>query len=273
LFKSKQGLAYADDIVLVARNVVALKEMFITLEKEGLEIGLGINNSKTKYMKVSPSLARRTVEDLEVGEYKFESVEKFIYLGTELNVNNNLSSEIRRRIEQGNRAYYANRNLMKCRLISRSTKIKIYQTLIRPVVTYGCEAWVLSTQNMNALRIFERKVLRRIHGPIYEEGEWRIRNNAEVNTILQGKDIVRYIKSRRISWLGHVQRMEQDRMQRQMLVGRMEGTRRRGRPRTRWLQDVERDLACLGVRNWRRRASQRDEWRQIVEEAKVHVGL
>jgi hypothetical protein len=77
----------------------------------------------------------------------------------------------------------------------------------------------------------------------------------------------------RIRWLGHVERMSNDRMPKMILNAKMEGDRKRGRPKKRWINDVEQDLRKLGIRNWRSRAGDRQQWRAVVREAKVHPGL
>jgi hypothetical protein len=82
-------------------------------------------------------------------------------------------------------------------------KTKIYETLIRSTVTHSSETWVLKKENENNSR-FERKIIRKIYKPIKQEEQWRIRNNEEIDEILKQEDIVRFIKTRRIDWLGHV---------------------------------------------------------------------
>jgi len=82
------------------------------------------------------------------------------------------------------------------------------------------------------LRIFERKILRKIYGRIQEGDIWRIRNNEELNRSINGEDIVTFIKAQRIRWLGHMKRMEEGAMPRKMKEGRLfVGRRRNGRPR------------------------------------------
>jgi hypothetical protein len=83
--------------------------------------------------------------------------------------------------------------------------------------------------------MFERKIIRKIYGPVMENNIWRIRYNEEINTLLKGEHIVRFIKSQRIRWLGHVERMEDNAMPNGMLKGRLYSKRRKGRPRMRWL--------------------------------------
>jgi hypothetical protein len=87
------------------------------------------------------------------------------------------------------------------------------------------------------------------------------------------ENIVKWIKGQRISWLGHLERMEEDRMPKKIFTQILEGTRRRGRPRKRWRKEVERDLQVLGVRRWRELVIDRDKWRGIVRQAKAHSGL
>jgi hypothetical protein len=102
-------------------------------------------------------------------------VSNFIYLGAILNENNQMQFEIAERIQKGNRAYYANAKLLKSKLLKKSTKMRIYITLIRPVVTYASETWTLAEKDEMRLRIFERQILRKIFGPIQIGKDiWRI---------------------------------------------------------------------------------------------------
>ena len=122
--------------------------------------------------------------------------------------------------------------------------------------------------------IFERKILRRrIYGPKYENGEWKSRTNEELEEITKGQNIVRWIKGQRIGWLGHLERMEEERMPKRIFNQELEGTRRRGRPRKRWIEEVEEDLQVMGVRRWRSVETNRKEWMDIVQQAEVHSGL
>jgi hypothetical protein len=121
-----------------------------------------------------------------------------------------------------------------------------------------------------ALAVFERKILRKIYGPVKENELWRIRRNDELETIIKGKNIVRFVKCKRIRWLGHIERTTQ--FQKKM-YGKLQATRRRGRPKMRWLEDVSMDLRKRGVNAWRDRARNQETWSRIVEEAKTHPGL
>jgi len=141
------------------------------------------------------------------------------------------------------------------------------------VVTYGSESRTLTMEGERALAVFERKILRKIYGQGKENELWRIRQNDELDAIIKGENIVRFIKCQRIRWLGHVERMQDTEIPKKMLYGKLYATRRRGKPRMRWVDDVSMDLRKMGVNEWRDRARNREAWRHILEEAKAHPRL
>jgi len=89
----------------------------------------------------------------------------------------------------------------------------------------------------------------------------------------KGENIVKWIIVQRISWLGHLERMEEDRMPKKIFTQELEGTRRRGRPRERWKEEVERDLQVVGMRRWRELVADGKKWKDIVRQAKAHSRL
>jgi hypothetical protein len=98
---------------------------------------------------------------------------------------------------------------LSSRLLSRNVNVKIYKTVILPVVLYGCETWSLTLREQNRLWVFENRVLRRIFGPKRDEvtGEWKKLHSEELHILYSSPNIVRQIKSRRMRWAGHVARM------------------------------------------------------------------
>jgi len=124
-----------------------------------------------------------------------------------------------------------------------------------------------------ALLIFERRIFRRIYGPKYKGGEWKSRTNRELEEMSKGENKVKWIKGQRISWLGHLERMEEDRVPKKIFTQKLEGTRRRGRSRKGWREEVERDLQVLGVRRWRELVIDREKWRGVVRQSKASSGL
>jgi hypothetical protein len=207
-----------------------------------------------------------------IGENKIDGVREFKYLGTLISCDNK-NVCIRERIQAANRAFYANMKLFKSRILSRNTKLQLYTTMVRPVVTYAAETWVMTAADENALKVFERSILRKIFGPVCEMGQWRIRKNRELEQLIGNADVVKFIKSQRIAWLGHVMRMEDTRMPKIVWRQRLHSRRRRGRPRARWMDQVMEDLRIMGVRRWRELVMDRGRWRGVVREARAHQGL
>ena len=82
----------------------------------------------------------------------------------------------------------------------------------------GAEAWTVTKREEQSVLIFERKIFRKIYGPKYETGGWKIRTNRELEEMRKGENIVKWIKGQRISWLGHLERMEEDRMPKKIFI-------------------------------------------------------
>jgi hypothetical protein len=115
-------------------------------------------------MQWEAMVSPRNLLDLWIttGQYTFGNVRNFTYLGVLLNNRGTVTEEINMRIMTGNKACYANSQLLKSAFLSKSTEIKLYRTLIRLVVTYAMKTWTLNISDENALQILERKVIKKI---------------------------------------------------------------------------------------------------------------
>jgi len=164
-----------------------------------------------------------------------ERVEQFKYLGTTLTNINSIQEEIKSRLKSGNACYQSVQNLLTFSLPSKNIKIKIYRTIILPVVVYECETWLLTLSEERRLRVFVNRVLRRIFGPKRDDvtGEWRKLHNEELNDLYSSPSIFQVFKSRRMRWTGHVARMWERRGVYRVLVGKPGGKRPLERTRRR----------------------------------------
>jgi hypothetical protein len=115
--------------------------------------------------------------------------------------------------------------------------------------------------------VFERKVQRRIYGPIQDGDVWRSRYNSELYALYKEPNPTTAMRVARLRWAGHVQRMEDEQMPKRLLYAKTSGRRNVGRPRSRWLDDVNTDARRMGIRMWRRKASDIEEWRKLLTEA------
>ena len=166
-------------------------------------MGLRINGERTKYKINTRNKVRfRNEKHLQVCNNEFERVGDFKYLGSLITENSDNKTEIKARIMAGNTSYYSVLPLLRSKTVSRTTKIRMYKTTTRPAVLCGSEAWCLTANGDKNLRIWERKVLRKIFGPICVAGYWTSRTNEEVRQLYRELDIVTEIKEGRLRWLG-----------------------------------------------------------------------
>ena len=174
-----QTLTYADDVDVIGMEMDQVKEVYDSYKTEAERVGLVVNQNKTKIMRMSREDGQVDVQDDQVIIDGLEKVKEFKYLGSTLTSMNDMKKEIMTRVEAGNRCLYSLLDIIKKRGISRYTKLRRYNSMIRPITTYGCETWTLTKQLNRKLLVFENNVLRRITGPVFdvEENRWRRRHN------------------------------------------------------------------------------------------------
>ena len=155
-------LVYADDVYILGGSVHTIKENTQVLIVASKEIGPEANADKTKCMVVSGDQKAGRSHSTKVDNRSFERVEQFKYLGTNLTNQNAIQEEIKSRLKSENACYHSVQDLLSRSLLSKNLKIKIYRTIILPVVLYGCETWSLTLREERRLRVFEARVLRSI---------------------------------------------------------------------------------------------------------------
>ena len=234
-----------------------------------------VNNEKTKYMVNSSSNNRQYGPNVTINGHTFKVFENFVYLGSQVNSENNIVDEIKRRVTLGYRSYFSLLKILKSKSVSRNLKCTLYKSLIRPVVTYGYESWCLTQKEEQILLTFENKVLRTIFGPLLDQNRnlWRRRYNHELRELCREPDIVRTIKINRLRWLGHVQRMNENRIPKKLMNTKTEGKRSAGRPKARWYDAALANLRTIKVTSWQTLAADRPGWRSMLEKAKTLNGL
>jgi hypothetical protein len=149
-------------------------------------------------------------QDIKTANKLFENATQFKYLGMAIK-NQNLIQEGNKIFNSGNACYHSVQNLLSSHMLSKTINNEniSYKTVILPVVPYWCEAWSLTLMEEHRLRVFEKKVLRRIIGLMRDEvaGRWRELHNKELRDLYSSPSIITMNKSRRMRWVGHVTRI------------------------------------------------------------------
>jgi len=180
---------------------------------------------------------------LKIKNYRFERVENFKYLGVILNADNSNQIDLQERINSATKTYFILQKIFKNKNTSKKLKLRLKNTIIDKMLTYASDTWTLTKRDRKQLNIFERKVYRRILGPVYdnEKENWRILINKEIYESVKKPSIIETIRLNRLRWFGHVQRMEENRIPKRVLYMNFGKTRLRGRPRNRWQDEVRED--------------------------------
>ena len=160
--------------------------------------------------------------------------------------------------------------MFQSKVITKRAKLKLYHSIIRPIVNYSCETWISKGNIVTKLLVFERRMLRRIFGPNNENGTWRIKTNQELDEIIKNKNLINFIRTQRLSWLSHVERMQGTRMLKAIYSWNTVSRRPTGRLKIRWIDDVRKDIQKLKVPNWKTFVQDRRGWKEkLVEKAKT----
>jgi hypothetical protein len=179
----------------------------------------------------------------------------FKYLGSNINRENNRMVEMKTCLTVSNRSYYGLMKHLNSKILPRNMKMTILQTLIRPILEYGAEAWVLTKQDEMQLGWSKRKILVTFMDP------YILKESGEEEPILNfiSYIIVKFVKLCRLRRAGHVMQISENDPAKKVLMLEPGGRRPRGRPKLKWQEQIEEGTARVGCRGWKVIAVRRDE--------------
>ena len=229
--RSEETFAFADDVAVIAKTKEELQEAVNIWNDVLTNKEMKISKTKTEVMMIGRN---RQECNIFIEETQLKQVEDFKYLGVMVNDKCLQEREIRNRIEKYNSNFILMYPLLKDKHVPTKSKITIYTTILRPILIYGCEAWVLTEKTKSKIQAAEMKSLRLIKGVTKFD---RLRND-DIRKELKVDSVLDIIERSRLRWYGHVKRMDEERYPKKYLDWRPPGRRPVGRPRKRWIEGV-----------------------------------
>uniref|UniRef100_A0A670I4Q4 ribonuclease H n=1 Tax=Podarcis muralis TaxID=64176 RepID=A0A670I4Q4_PODMU len=247
------NLRYADDTTLMAESEEELKNLLMRVKEESAKYGLKLNIKKTKIMATGP------ITSWQIEGKEMEAVRDFTFLGSMITADGDSSHEIKRRLLLGRRAMTGLDSILRSRDVTLPTKVRIVKAMVFPVVMYGSESWTIKKADRRRIDAFELWCWRRLL-----RVPWTARrSNASIlKEISPECSLEGQIVKLRLQYFGHLRRRE-DSLEKTLMLGKKEGTRRRGRQRTRWLDSVF-EVTSMSLTKLREVVEDRGAWRALV---------
>ena len=254
------NLLFADDVAKLASTRTDLQQALDRFNEECNAAGMKISTSKTQAMTISRT--PHVSGNLHVSGSPLTEVEKFKYLGVTFTSDGKWDTELTSRIGAAAgvmRQLYG--TVVTKRELSNKTKLSIYKSVYRPILTYGHEQWVMTERMKSRVQAAEMRFLRRIAGLTLLD---RIRSS-DIRETLQVSPLLLWIERSQLKWLGHVIRMPQERLVKQVYETCPTGKRPRGRPRRRWkdyIYNIAEEKLGLNKKEIESIARDRKDWSQ-----------
>jgi len=243
-------LRFADDIVLFAHDIGTAETMLEELEQESAQIGLKINQKKTKAM-INPYCRPGQIS---INGAAINFVEKHIYLGQEINIEHKIDGEIRRRRSAAWTSFRKIEDVLK-RTTDTKIRAQLFNTTILPALNYGAETWTMRKRERQQLAITQRTMERRILGIRLNDRN----KNVDIRTTTKFKGATEDALQRKLRWAGHIARRSDNRWTTKATFWWPYDTKRTtGRPPDRWRKDLEQTIG----KEWHQVAKNREKWKK-----------
>ena len=219
------NLRYADDTALLAESEEQLQKILDEVRNRSEQLGLKMNVKKTKVMVV-----RRTKEERRANIYiegkVLEQVKTFKYLGQQITDDGKCEIDIRSRIEIARGNFLKMKDVLTSTSLTLKTRKRLVKCYIMSTFLYSAETWTLTTEMENKINAFEMWIYRRMLKISYQD---HVTNEDVLKRMKETPHLLKEIKRRKIQYLGHIIRGNE--IQKDLVEGKVEGTRKRGRPR------------------------------------------
>lgn len=254
-------MLFADDAALASHTEEALQRLMDRFTDACQEFGLTISLKKTNISAQDASHA----PSISINDYTFEVTEDFTYLGSTISSSLSLDTEINRRIGKAAATMAKlSKRVWENNKLTENTKMRVYQACVLSTLLYGSETWTTYARQERRLNTFHMRCLKRILGITWQD---KI-PHSDILARAGIPSMFALLSQRRLRWLGHVRRMKDGRIPKDLLYGQLAtGTRRTGRPTLRFKDVCKRDMKACNINpdTWETAADNRVSWRHTVQ--------
>ena len=254
--------AFADDVMILAENEKELQKNILIWNEELNKAGMKLNENKTKVQTIGKE--KRKLQ-IKIDKTDLEQVDTYPYLGITIEESGNQEIEINKRIGNALKMFYAmNKTFIQKKEVSEHTKTTVFKSIYIPILTYGCETWILTQKMKSKIQATEMKFLRRIKKVTKLD---KI-SNTIIREELKVRPILEYIERRQLSWWGHLQRMKNTVQVKKVWEAKIQKTKKRGRPKTTWEGSIG-QILNKRKKSWSEAkllAKNKKQWRKFIYE-------
>ena len=226
--RNLNNLRYADDTTLMAESEEELKSLLMKVKVESEKVGLKLNIQTTKIMASGP------ITSWEIDGETVETVSDLIFLGSKITADGDCSHEIKRCLLLGRKVMTNLDSILKSRDITLPTKVRLVKAMVFPVVMYGCDSWTVKKAERRRIDAFELWCWRRLLRVLWTA---RRSNQSILKEISPGCSLEGLMLKLKLQYFGHLMQ-KADSFEKTLMLGKIEGRRRRGRQRMKWLDGI-----------------------------------